>query len=83
MLPLNLNKGDRVIGRVSHIAPFGAFVDFGEWQGLLRIPEISWFPIHHPSDVLSLGQEIETEIIHIDRERDQISLSLKRCQENP
>jgi small subunit ribosomal protein S1 len=82
-LPSNLNIGDRVRGYVVYIAPFGAFIDFGEWQGLIRIPEISWSPIHHPSDVLTIGQEVETEVLYIDRERNQVSLSIKRCQENP
>jgi small subunit ribosomal protein S1 len=83
VLPPDLKIGDRVTGHVVHIAPFGAFIDFGDWQGLLRIPEISWARIHHPSDVLTIGQEIETVILYVDRERGQVSLSLKRCQENP
>lgn len=82
-LPLYLNIGERLIGHVVHIAPFGAFIDFGEWQGLVRIPEISWSPIHHPADILTVGQAIETQVLHIDRERNQVSLSIKRCQKDP
>lgn len=80
-----LKVGDRIAGRVSRISAFGAFIelDNSEWHGLVRIPEISWLRIAHPADVLAVGQAVETQILHIDAEGHQISLSIKRCEENP
>jgi small subunit ribosomal protein S1 len=80
-----LEPGDRVIGYVTHLSPFGAFIEFEEsdWHGIVLLLEISWHHIHHPSDVLTLGQEIEAEVIRIIPERRHLALSIRRCQENP
>ncbi|MBC8170082.1 MAG: S1 RNA-binding domain-containing protein [Anaerolineae bacterium] len=77
-----LHNGDRITGRVVKLMPFGAFIAIAETDlvGLVKIPEISWQPISHPGDVLSLNQVIEAEILWIDRDNGQISLSIKRCQ---
>ena len=68
---------------VVRIADFGAFIDINGIDGLLPISEISWSRIKHPSDVISLGQELEVKIIKIDNELKRISLSLKRMGEDP
>ena len=78
-----LEEGQVVKGTVVRIADFGAFVDINGIDGLLPISEISWQRIKHPSDVLTLGAEIEVKIIKIDPELKRISLSLKRMGENP
>jgi small subunit ribosomal protein S1 len=79
---LVLHNGDRISGRVLQLMPFGAFIAIAETDlvGLVRIPEISWQPISHPGDVLKLDQVIEAEIIWINPDNQQISLSMKRCQ---
>lgn len=75
---------DQVVkGEVVRIADFGAFIDINGVDGLLPISEISWQRIKHPSDVLSLGQELEIKILKIDHDLKRISLSLKRMGENP
>ena len=78
-----LKEGDIVKGVVKNIADFGAFVDLGGIDGLLHITDISWGRINHPSDVLSLDQEIECKVIKFDREKERISLGLKQLQPNP
>ncbi|MBC7814446.1 MAG: S1 RNA-binding domain-containing protein [Burkholderiales bacterium] len=74
--------GKRVIGRVIQLMPFGAFVaiEDSDLVGLVRIPEISWKPIKHPQDVLSVDQMVEAEILALGPENGQVSLSIKRCQ---
>lgn len=79
----NLEVGSTVKGEVVRIADFGCFIDINGVDGLLPISEISWQRIKHPSDVISLGQELEVKILKIDTEMKRISLSLKRMGDNP
>mgnify|MGYP004631629799 FL=1 len=79
----SLEEDSVVKGTVVRITDFGAFVDINGIDGLLPISEISWQRIKHPSDVITLGDEIEVKIIKIDTELKRISLSLKRMGENP
>ena len=79
----SLEEESIVKGTVVRITDFGAFVDINGIDGLLPISEISWQRIKHPSDVITLGDEIEVKIIKIDTELKRISLSLKRMGENP
>jgi small subunit ribosomal protein S1 len=85
LMPSDLFIGQRIAGRVIKIMPFGAFVEIENTTlvGLVKIPEISWQPIKHIEDILAIGQVIETEILAMNLENRQISLSLKRCQPNP
>ena len=78
-----LEVGSVVKGEVVRIADFGGFIDINGVDGLLPISEISWQRIKHPSDVISLGQELEVKILKIDMDMKRISLSLKRMGENP
>ena len=78
-----LEVGSVVKGEVVRIADFGAFIDINGVDGLLPISEISWQRIKHPSDVISLGQELEVKILKIDTDMKRISLSLKRMGDNP
>jgi len=79
----NLHKGMRVSGKVSSIVSFGAFVNLGGIDGLIHISELSWCHVEKPSEVLSVGDEVEVEILEVDTERERISLSLKACQADP
>ena len=79
----NLEKGMRVTGKVSSIVSFGAFVNLGGIDGLIHISELSWCHVEKPSEVLSVGDEVEVEILEVDKERERISLSLKACLEDP
>ena len=70
-------------GVVKNIAEFGAFVDLGGIDGLLHITDMSWERIGHPSEMVSIDQEIETVILDIDRDRQKIALGLKQKTANP
>lgn len=79
----SLREGEVRQGRVSNITPFGAFVNIGGVDGLVHLSEISWGRIEHPGEVLQIGQEVEVVVLSVDRERQRISLSIKRLQPDP
>ena len=70
-------------GVVKNIADFGAFVDLGGIDGLLHITDMSWGRIGHPSEVVSLDQEIEVKILGIDYDKKKIALGLKQKSASP
>ncbi len=70
-------------GTVKNIAEFGAFVDLGGIDGLLHITDMSWGRIGHPSEMVHIDEEIEVQILHIDREREKIALGLKQKSASP
>ena len=70
-------------GVVKNITDFGAFIDLNGMDGLLHITDISWGRVNHPSDVLSIGQELEVMILDVDLDRERISLGLKQQTDNP
>ncbi len=78
-----LEVGQQRTGVVKNIAEFGAFVDLGGIDGLLHITDMSWGRIGHPSEMVSIDQEIEVQILHIDREREKIALGLKQKTASP
>jgi len=78
-----LQVGQRRKGVVKNIADFGAFVDLGGIDGLLHITDMSWGRINHPSEMLSIDQEIEVQILHIDHEKEKIALGLKQKSASP
>ena len=78
-----LQVGQLRKGIVKNIADFGAFVDLGGIDGLLHITDMSWGRINHPSEILSLDQEIEVVILHVDYEREKVALGLKQKSPSP
>jgi len=70
-------------GKIKNITDFGVFVDLVGLDGLLHITDMSWGRIKHPSEMVSVGQELEVVILEIDRERERVSLGLKQKQANP
>jgi small subunit ribosomal protein S1 len=79
----SLTKGDRRTGTVSSIVNFGAFVDLGGVDGLVHVSELSWRHVEHPSEVVSVGEEVEVEVLDVDLDRERVSLSLRATQEDP
>jgi len=77
--------GTRVSGKVRNLTDFGAFIELEPGvDGLLHISDMSWTRnVGHPSEVLKKGQDIETQILNIDRENKRISLGLKQIQPDP
>jgi len=78
-----LEPGQVRKGVVKNIAEFGAFVDLGGIDGLLHITDMSWGRIGHPSDMVSIDEEIEVMILHVDREKEKIALGLKQRSPSP
>lgn len=79
----NAEVGKVYTGKVKNIMDFGAFVDLGGVDGLVHISELSWGRIKHPSEVLSVGQEVEVYIKAIDEEKKKISLGYRKEADNP
>ena len=75
--------GDTLKGIVKNITDYGAFIDFGSFDGLLHLTDISWCRVRHPADVLKIGQEIEVQVIKYDPDTKKVSLGMKQLQENP
>lgn len=78
-----LEEDTCVPGEVTTLTDFGAFVDLGGIEGLIHISELSWGRVDHPSDVVSVGDQIEVFILTIDRREHKVALSLKKLCENP
>jgi len=78
-----LKEGDTVQGEVRSLTDYGAFVDIGGADALLHVGEISWRRVNKPSDVLSVGQQIEAMIIKIDPDKHRIAISMKQLQPHP
>jgi small subunit ribosomal protein S1 len=78
-----LQRGQIRNGVVSSIVNFGAFVDLGGVDGLVHVSELSWKHIDHPSEVVSVGDEVTVEVLDVEMDRERVSLSLKATQEDP
>ncbi|MBG6092042.1 S1 RNA-binding domain-containing protein [Actinomadura viridis] len=79
-----LKRGQVVTGRVTAIAGFGVtFVDIGGFTAMINIPELSWRPFDHPSDIVSVGQEITAQVLDVDMIWERVPLSLRALQEDP
>lgn len=75
--------GQTYPGVVKTIKEYGAFIDLGGLDGLLHVGEISWQRINHPSDVLKEGQQVEVQVVGIDRDKNKISLGMRQLTKNP
>jgi len=78
-----MKEGDTVQGAVRSLTDYGAFVDIGDVDALLHVGEISWTRINKPSDVLSVGDQIEAKILKIDSDKRRISIGMKQLQPHP
>ncbi len=78
-----LVEGAVLKGTVRRFADFGAFVDLGGVDGLIHITDMAWNRVGHPSEVLSVNQEIDVKVLSVDRERERIQLGLKQLQSRP
>ncbi len=78
-----LSEGSTVTGTVKNITEYGAFVDLGGIDGLLHITDMAWRRVRHPSEVLSVGQEITAKILKFDQEKNRVSLGVKQLGEDP
>ena len=79
----NLHEGDEVKGIVKNLTDYGAFIDLGGIDGLLHITDMSWKRIKHPSEILTIGDEIKVKILKFDRNNARVSLGLKQLGDDP
>ena len=78
-----LEEGQVVKGVVKNLTDYGAFINLGGLDGLLHITDLAWKRVKHPSDVLSVGDEIEARVLKFDKEQCRVSLGLKQLGEDP
>jgi small subunit ribosomal protein S1 len=79
----SLAEGDIVSGFVTNVTAFGVFVDLGGLEGLIHLSELSWGRVEHPSQILKVGEEVNTMVIQIIEDKGRIALSLKQLMMNP
>ena len=79
----SVNVGDRVTGTVKNLTDFGAFIDLDGMDGLLHITDMSWGRLGHPSELVKVGQQVEVQVLDINKEKERVSLGLKQLQKNP
>jgi small subunit ribosomal protein S1 len=79
----NIKEGELVEGTVKNLTEYGAFVDLGGMDGLLHITDIAWGRIGHPSEKLSVGDQIKVKVLHFDQEKGKVSLGLKQALPDP
>ena len=82
-LMTQIEIGAQLKGVVKNITDFGAFVDLGGVDGLIHITDFSWGRINHPSEIVSIGDEISVQVIDFNQETSRISLGLKQLVDNP
>ncbi len=78
-----IREGQIVTGVVKNITDYGAFIDLGGIDGLLHVTDISWKRVNHPSEMLSVGQSIQVQIIRYNEENQRISLGMKQLESDP
>ena len=78
-----IEPGQRRKGKVKNITDFGVFVDLTGLDGLLHITDMSWGRIKHPSEMVTVGDELDIVILDVDRDRERVSLGLKQTLPNP
>jgi small subunit ribosomal protein S1 len=78
-----LEEGVIVKGVVKNLTDYGAFLDLGGIDGLLHITDMAWKRVHHPSEVVNVGDELEVRVLRFDRERNRVSLGLKQLGDDP
>ena len=79
----NLKEGSVVQGVVKNITDYGAFVDLGGIDGLLHITDLAWRRVRHPSEMLTVGQEVTAKILKFDQDKNRVSLGVKQLGDDP
>jgi small subunit ribosomal protein S1 len=78
-----VKEGAVVTGTVRSLADYGAFVDIGGVDALLHVGDISWVRINNPADALSVGQQVEVQVLKFDPEKRRISVGMKQLLPHP
>jgi len=78
-----LDEGVEVKGIVKNLTDYGAFVDLGGVDGLLHITDMAWKRVKHPSEIVSVGDEINVKVLKFDKEKSRVSLGMKQMGSDP
>ena len=78
-----LQEGQTVKGIVKNLTDYGAFVDLGGVDGLLHITDMAWRRIRHPSEMVTVGDEVDVKILKFDLEKNRVSLGMKQLGDDP
>lgn len=78
-----LAAGDMLKGEVKRLEKFGAFIDIGGLDGLAHVSQLSWKRVKHPSEVVSIGDVVDVEVLEANKEKNRISLKVHGVQDNP
>ena len=73
----------KLTGKVTNLTDYGAFVDLGGVDGLLHITDMAWKRVKHPSEVVTVGQEVTVKVLKFDKEKTRVSLGLKQLGQDP
>ena len=76
-------EGKVIEGVVKNITEYGVFVDLGGLDGLLHITDISWGRVKHPSEIFSVGDQINVKVLNLDLENERVSLGMKQLTDDP
>ncbi len=79
----SLQEGAVVKGIVKNITDYGAFVDLGGIDGLLHITDLAWRRVKHPTEILSVGDEVQAKVLKFDQEKNRVSLGMKQLGDDP
>jgi small subunit ribosomal protein S1 len=79
----SIHEGKVMPGTVKNITEYGVFVDLGGLDGLLHITDISWGRVKHPSELYAIGDKIEVKVLHLDLEKERVSLGVKQLVPDP
>jgi small subunit ribosomal protein S1 len=78
-----LKEGNVIKGTVKNLTDYGAFIDLGGLDGLLHITDMSWKRLKHPSEIVTVGDDIEVKVLSYDENKRRVSLGIKQLQEDP
>ena len=79
----SLHEGQVLNGIVKNLTDYGAFIDLGGIDGLFHITDISWKRVKHPSELLTVGQDVKVKVLSFDSERNRVSLGMKQLGNDP
>ncbi|MBW1650665.1 MAG: 30S ribosomal protein S1 [Deltaproteobacteria bacterium] len=79
----SIEADKNVSGVIKNITEYGVFIDLGGVDGLLHITDISWGRVKHPSEIFSIGDEVEVKILAIDEDKKRVSLGRKQLTPDP
>ena len=79
----NIKEGGKAKGIIKNLTDYGAFVDLGGIDGLLQITDMAWKRVKHPSEMVSVGDEIDVVILKYEKDKQRVSLGMKQLGEDP